>query len=239
MDWMRGCTITGDTMQGGPYPDDRPATITMRFGPRAPIEVRPGVWTGWIDPTTGQRVDNHQGFDADGDSPTDPVPLVALGYGVCTRSLIATGGDDDAFGNAVECSYKGDDGNTYRALYAHMRDAPLVNEGDAVIPGQALGVQGETGSARGSHLHCAMWVNDYSVDPLSVLVQANPVGFAPPLSLAPLIPLPALTRAQLGAALVDEANVHGILITRDEAVIANAETYRVNIMRDPATGAPL
>ena len=119
-----------------------------------------------------------------------------------------------------------------------MVDAPLVRVGDAVIPGQTVGFLGTTGASTGPHLHMAMWRDDYLCDPLSILGAGNPVGFAVPLSLAPPIPLQALTRAQLGAALVDEANVHGVLITRDEAAIGNAETYRVNLLRDPQTGAP-
>ncbi len=82
MTWQRGCDaeMTGSTVTGGPYPDDVTATITMLFGPRAPVEVRPGVFTGWRDPATGLQVDYHYGVDIDGDVPGGPpVPLLALG----------------------------------------------------------------------------------------------------------------------------------------------------------------
>ena len=234
VDWLRGCTVdtAANTIAGGPYPGGVSATITMYFGPRQPIEYEPGKWTGWVDPNTGQRVDFHYGFDSV--PPVGSDDLVALGHGTVTRVIVG----DPSFGNAVECSYVGDDGHTYRALYLHLATQANVNVGDTVTPGQVLGPIGSTGASTGRHLHLQMWRDDYTIDPLSELHLANPVGFVP----APIGPppgLPVLTRAQLGAALSDEANVHGVIVTRDEAALANAETYRVNILRDPQTGAPI
>ncbi|HEX8031102.1 MAG TPA: M23 family metallopeptidase [Vicinamibacterales bacterium] len=44
-----------------------------------------------------------------------------------------------------------------------------VREGDAVVPGQILGLVGATGRVTGPHLHWAVRVGDARVDPLSLL----------------------------------------------------------------------
>jgi murein DD-endopeptidase MepM/ murein hydrolase activator NlpD len=41
-------------------------------------------------------------------------------------------------------------------LYAHQRQAPAVSEGDLVMPGDTLGVSGNTGNSDGPHLHLGM-----------------------------------------------------------------------------------
>jgi murein DD-endopeptidase MepM/ murein hydrolase activator NlpD len=42
-------------------------------------------------------------------------------------------------------------------VYMHLRDAPLVKEGDRVYTGQLIGYVGDTGDAQGCHLHFEMW----------------------------------------------------------------------------------
>jgi murein DD-endopeptidase MepM/ murein hydrolase activator NlpD len=42
-------------------------------------------------------------------------------------------------------------------VYMHLRDAPLVKEGDRVYTGQLIGYVGNTGDAQGCHLHFEMW----------------------------------------------------------------------------------
>jgi murein DD-endopeptidase MepM/ murein hydrolase activator NlpD len=183
-DWIRGCDADfgNSLVTGGTFPDDVTATITFLFGPRAPLETSPGVWTGWVDPATGQRVDFHYGLDL---AVTEGTPLLALGYGIVTNVIL----NDRSFGNAVECAYDGDDGHRYRAMYLHMRDASLVAIGDRVTPGQTVGYVGTTGASTGPHLHMQVWRDDYTIDPLSLLVAANPVGFVPPSSFAPPPPV--------------------------------------------------
>ena len=118
--------------------------------------------------------------------------------------------------------------------YATGRD---LAPGDVVTRGQVVGVVGTTGASTGIHSH--LYVTEYRavgtrwdyIEPSQFFVAR----VTPP----PPLPLPVLNRAQLGMALVDEAHVHGILVTRDQRALANAETYRVNVLRDPATGAPV
>lgn len=57
----------------------------------------------------------------------------------------------DIFGNCVII----DHGDCF-TLYGHMRDAPLVHEGQAVSAGDQLGVVGSTGFSTGAHLHFAV-----------------------------------------------------------------------------------
>jgi murein DD-endopeptidase MepM/ murein hydrolase activator NlpD len=42
-------------------------------------------------------------------------------------------------------------------VYMHLRDAPLVKEGERVYTGQLIGYVGDTGDAQGCHLHFEMW----------------------------------------------------------------------------------
>ena len=42
-------------------------------------------------------------------------------------------------------------------VYMHMRRAPLVSTGQRVFTGQSIGEVGETGRARGCHLHFELW----------------------------------------------------------------------------------
>ncbi len=48
-----------------------------------------------------------------------------------------------------------DDGSDY--AYMHLRDAPLVAEGDRVRTGEPIGYVGSTGAASACHLHFEMW----------------------------------------------------------------------------------
>jgi murein DD-endopeptidase MepM/ murein hydrolase activator NlpD len=42
-------------------------------------------------------------------------------------------------------------------VYMHLQAAPLVRKGTPVAAGQQIGAVGETGNARGCHLHFEIW----------------------------------------------------------------------------------
>lgn len=73
------------------------------------------------------------------------------------------------FGNCVIL----DHGDSY-TLYAHMRDAPLVHEGQTITAGTQLGVVGSTGFSTGPHLHWGMSKHDNRY--LNFPPAAGPVG---------------------------------------------------------------
>ncbi|MFN9691255.1 MAG: M23 family metallopeptidase [Vampirovibrionales bacterium] len=58
-----------------------------------------------------------------------------------------------------------DHGQGLTSIYIHMSQI-LVNEGDIVVKGQAIGKVGSTGFAAGPHLHWGAFVQGVSVDPL-------------------------------------------------------------------------
>jgi murein DD-endopeptidase MepM/ murein hydrolase activator NlpD len=50
-----------------------------------------------------------------------------------------------------------DEGTDVDDVYMHLRDAPLVKEGERVYTGQLIGYVGDTGDAQGCHLHFEIW----------------------------------------------------------------------------------
>lgn len=84
------------------------------------------------------------------ESPTD-----VFVYSMCNGTCIYTGYDADGYGNYT--IIKSDDGIGF--LHGHLRipNFPrLVEMGDRVVIGQAIGYEGSTGSSTGPHLHLEM-----------------------------------------------------------------------------------
>ncbi|MGL4745390.1 MAG: M23 family metallopeptidase [Dermatophilaceae bacterium] len=102
--------------------------------------VRPiKVWniTSGFGPRWGR---NHNGLDFGAPTGT---PLYAMSKGVVTGSSY-----DSGYGNKVEITYW----NGETSWYAHLSER-LVSEGDTVMPGDVVGLVGNTGHSFGSHLH--------------------------------------------------------------------------------------
>lgn len=92
-------------------------------------------------------VAGHTGCDV-AFAPDTVVPSAVSGT-VAFVSLAGTGGWSVIFGNSVII----DHGDGTLSLWAHFRDAPLVQVGDRIDVGMPLGVQGNTGQSRGAHVH--------------------------------------------------------------------------------------
>jgi murein DD-endopeptidase MepM/ murein hydrolase activator NlpD len=76
-----------------------------------------------------------------------------------------------------------DHGNGVQSVYGHSAEL-LVNEGQIVEPGQAIGKVGNTGHSFGPHLHLEIRVNEKQVDPMSWLNEkgADAAGQKDPLT---------------------------------------------------------
>jgi hypothetical protein len=56
-----------------------------------------------------------------------------------------------------------DHGDGYTTVYAHMKDRPLVQEGEEVPAGGTLGYVGCTGRCTGPHIHFVLWQDSVSI----------------------------------------------------------------------------
>ena len=73
-------------------------------------------------------------------------------YSMCDGTVILKAYDSTGFGNYIIMK---DSTTNLGFLYAHMSTVN-VNQGDTVVNGQQVGIQGRTGSATGNHLHLEM-----------------------------------------------------------------------------------
>jgi len=81
-----------------------------------------------------------------------------------TDGVVSMGYDSRGAGNFVAVAL---DGRT-RILYCHL-SAFRVRPGDAVVPGQVIGLVGATGLATGPHVHLEVQVGGRPVDPAAWL----------------------------------------------------------------------
>ncbi len=103
----------------------------------------------------------HRGIDISGASASGAL-IVAGAAGTVTEAGWSTGG----YGNYVKI----DHGNGVETLYAHMLDnSIMVNPGDRVTKGQAIGRVGNTGYSFGAHLHFEVRINGNRINPAPYL----------------------------------------------------------------------
>ena len=104
---------------------------------------------------------NHRGIDISGANASGSL-VVAGASGTVTTAGWSTGG----YGNYVII----DHGNGVETLYAHMLDnSIMVNVGDQVTKGQAIGRVGNTGYSFGAHLHFEVRINGNRLNPAPYL----------------------------------------------------------------------
>jgi murein DD-endopeptidase MepM/ murein hydrolase activator NlpD len=95
----------------------------------------------------------HDGLDIGAPTGT---PVYAMSKGVVVGAFY-----DSSFGNKIEIRYW----NGTVSWYAHLSER-LVKEGDTVMPGQKVGLVGNTGHSFGSHLHLEIQPVDGVDDPI-------------------------------------------------------------------------
>jgi murein DD-endopeptidase MepM/ murein hydrolase activator NlpD len=87
--------------------------------------------------------DYHQGIDI-GTKAYESPDVIAAEAGIVT----AVSWDESGYGNYAILRHAGE-----YTLYGHLSDRPDLEVGQNLAQGQVIGTMGETGSARGRHLH--------------------------------------------------------------------------------------
>jgi murein DD-endopeptidase MepM/ murein hydrolase activator NlpD len=146
--------------------------------PAPPSTPPPAVQTeGWVFPIRGKH-DYGDATDRYGADRGDHAHAGQDVLAACGLTLVAARG-----GKVVGSGYGGGAGNfvavhtldtRYDYFYAHLRDTPLVKEGQTVKTGQIVGYVGQTGDAYGCHLHIELWDGLWwnggkTIDPLPFL----------------------------------------------------------------------
>jgi len=86
-------------------------------------------------------------------------------YAAASGTTVFAGGDDDEpLGISIVISHT----NGITTTYGHLEEL-LVDEGDQVVVGQAIGIGGSTGNSSGDHLHFELRRDGHTIDPLDVL----------------------------------------------------------------------
>ena len=96
----------------------------------------------------------HNGWDI---ANPEGTPIVAVDDG----TVRFAGWSDRGYGNMVVL----DHGGRYQTLYAHLKAAPSVSQGQLVTAGTVIGVMGNTGFSTGPHLHFEIRHGSELVDP--------------------------------------------------------------------------
>mgnify|MGYP002630131425 CR=1 FL=1 len=126
------------------------------------IAGRP-VATGWISSAYGRRVDpfsgrlaSHSGVDFAAKAGENIISVAA--------GVIVASGERQGYGLMVDINH----GNGYVTRYAHA-DRLLVDTGDIVRKGQAIGLVGSTGRSTGPHVHFEVYKHGRVVDPATYI----------------------------------------------------------------------
>lgn len=117
-------------------------------------------------------------------------------------------------------------GNGVRTLYAHLvSGSPMVGVGDAVMPGQPIGIEGTTGYSSGVHLHFSVQINGQFTDPEPFMAQRGVfLAGSPAPDSAPVPTPPGTSGPGSGAELTTLTSVRsdGSKVTLNAEQIGNA-----------------
>jgi murein DD-endopeptidase MepM/ murein hydrolase activator NlpD len=128
-----------------------------------PAPVRPALaWplAGTVTSRFRSRGGSHRGLDIDGEK-GDPIRAAAAG-------TVLRAGKDGRYGLSIVIRH----GNGIETLYAHA-SVLLVREGDRVERSQKIARVGESGNARGTHLHFEVRLDGRAVNPGTYLQASS------------------------------------------------------------------
>jgi murein DD-endopeptidase MepM/ murein hydrolase activator NlpD len=74
-------------------------------------------------------------------------------YSMCNGQVVLVGYDPAGYGNYLIMK---ENVTGLGFLYGHLRDVPMVRQGDTIYKGQPVGIEGTTGHSTGIHLHLEM-----------------------------------------------------------------------------------
>lgn len=74
-------------------------------------------------------------------------------YSMCNGQVVLVGFDPNGYGNYLIMK---ENVTGLGFLYGHLRDVPMVRQGDTIYKGQPVGIEGTTGHSTGIHLHLEM-----------------------------------------------------------------------------------
>ncbi|MGN7327501.1 peptidoglycan DD-metalloendopeptidase family protein [Bacillus pumilus] len=125
----------------------------------------------WVEPIKGEVTDlfgtrdgSHKGLDI---AAPEGESIFAASEGVVSRSYVSA-----TYGEVVFIQHP----NGYETVYAHLHER-FVKEGDHVEAGQPIGIIGNTGASRGTHLHFEVHRGQWSVskedavDPFTIIAM--------------------------------------------------------------------
>jgi len=133
--------------------------------PNARISQPFGPSTFWFEPAYGSYAHFHTGIDL-----VEPFgsPVYAADDGV----VALVGSSGSGYGNYVVIAHAGG----FDTLYGHLSTS-LVQPGQRVTQGTAVGLEGSTGNSTGPHLHFELRIAQKPVDPAPYLPPGPPSAF--------------------------------------------------------------
>ncbi len=133
--------------------------------PNAKISQPFGPSTFWFEPAYGSYAHFHTGIDL-----VEPFgsPVYAADDGV----VALVGSSGSGYGNYVVIAHAGG----FDTLYGHLSTS-LVQPGQRVTQGTAVGLEGSTGNSTGPHLHFELRIAQKPVDPAPYLPPGPPSAF--------------------------------------------------------------
>lgn len=154
----------------------------------APVPSEPTK--DWVYPMSGtvtsvygmRRGRLHRGTDIGSSSRRATIYAVASGKAFIRASGCRLGDSScgGGFGNWVEIVHD----NGYRTRYAHLTSIS-INNGQNVVKGQPIGVEGNTGASRGDHLHFEVVKDGNRIDPGTIFPKFR-TTLASVIALAPI-----------------------------------------------------